>query len=167
MRKFFKYFIKPNSKQVKKYYSDWHDKYIKGFGDIFQGFRTKEIHELLNHYIKASGLQDGMRVLDAGCGVGGCGVYFFSKLKNIFFEGITISDKQVEEGRKNILNNKLDHRFVIRPGDFHYLSKYYPKDNFDLILFLESLIHSNRPDKVIGECYKILKKGGTIYIKVY
>lgn len=159
-----KRFSRPNSDRVEGYYSKWHEQYMKGFGDILQVYRTTNINVLLDHFIHNSGMQDGMRILDAGCGVGGCGIHFLTK-KNVSLEGITISQEQAEAGIQNIKNNNLEGKFNIRQGDFHHLSDHYEMEKFDLIYFLESLVHSNRPDIVLRECSKVLKKGGLLYIK--
>src|SRR5688572_29391391 len=86
---------------VKTYYEDWTDRYIKTFGNTFQSFRTTDMADLFNYMIANSGMKDGQRVLDAGCGVCGPATYFASKL-NIQLDAVTISPLQCSLAEQNV-----------------------------------------------------------------
>ncbi|MDB5281427.1 MAG: Methyltransferase type 11 [Bacteroidota bacterium] len=153
---------KRRAKQVSDYYDNWSKKFLE-ITDTFQGFRTENIDETHNHTVKTAGLTDGMKILDAGCGVGGPAFYFATHLKSEIYP-LTNSKVQVQimddRKKKEALTN-------IHPtlGDYHEVTTTFYPSFFDAILFLESLGHSYYPEKVIENCYRALKSGGTIYIR--
>lgn len=160
------FFPAPFSEIVKEYYESWTPRYIQTFGDTFQSFRTTDMAQLFNQFIESSGMHDGQRILDAGCGVCGPAIYFASRL-NVQIDALTISDlqKKVSEERIGNAASSLKGAIRVTSGDFHRLDKYYPQNSFDLIYFLESLTHSTDIPAVLAGCKKVLKKGGSVYIK--
>ncbi|MCZ2392450.1 MAG: class I SAM-dependent methyltransferase [Chitinophagales bacterium] len=151
--------------KVKSYYEEWTDRYMKVFGDTFQSFRTTDLPSLFDYIISGSEMQDGQKIIDAGCGVCGPAIYFASKL-NVDIQGLTISDYQCEIANKSILQAKdLIGKVAVRQGDFHLLEEYYSPASFDLVYFLEALTHSVDIPKVFQSCKMVLKKGGKVYIK--
>jgi len=151
---------KITAEDVKNYYEEWHDKYLESFGSFFQSAQMQNQNQLIKHILELMQLPKNSLLLDAGCGVGGPAIKF-SKLGNLKVEGITISAKQTATANELISKNKVK----IIEGDFHNLSNYYEKNYFDAIVFLESLVHSSNPKKVLEEAKKVLKKNGLIYIK--
>ena len=57
-------------------------------------------------------------------------------------EAITISEDQVEKGRKYISDEGLEGKVNVTHGDYHQLEKYYESDSFDVVYFLESFGNS-------------------------
>jgi len=155
---------KNQPQSVAKYYDDWTQRYLDTYGEIIQAYRPSNTDELLRYTIQSIGLQDGQRILDAGCGVCGPAV-FFAKHLDLQIEAVTISPKQVEIGKTKIQEATVENKVQVRQGDYHELSNIYEGQEFDGILFLESLGHAANPQKVIQEAYKLTKRGGFIYIK--
>lgn len=149
---------------VKQYYEEWTQGYIEGFGEVFQGSRPASTDELLDYIVQAARLEDGLSVLDAGCGVCGPAIGFAQRRK-LNIEAITLSEVQVQEGQKRIKSTGLDHQVKVRQGDFHQLTKLFPAKSFDRILFLESLCHAEDYHRVLEQAWQVLKPGGFIYIK--
>ena len=153
-------------KDVAKHYDDWHEHYMKYYGDTIQAHRSERL-EVLHEYIMInSGIHDGMHVLDAGCGVCGPAIYFASK-RDILIEAVTISEAQVDEARKRIRENNLQGKINVLHGDFHKLGKYFGKNSFDLVLFLESYGHASDHDRALSSAAEVLKPGCPLYIKDY
>jgi ubiquinone/menaquinone biosynthesis C-methylase UbiE len=152
--------------KVKSYYEDWTERYVRTFGQTFQSFQTANVEDLFNYFIMQSGMHDGMKILDAGCGVCGPAIYFAGKM-GIQLEALTISELQCQIAEENIRKSetKLRGQINVKRGDFHELEKLYPEESFDLIYFFEALTHSKDPATVLKSCQKVLKKGGTVYIK--
>ena len=151
-------------KQVADYYDNWTDRYAAVGGELIEAFRTKTDEDILQYYMKSAQLQDGQRIVDAGCGVGGPAGYFAEKL-NVEIDAVTISEVQVAQSKANIAKRSLLGKVRVHKGDYHHLDSLFPPPQYDRVLFLESLGHANFPEKVIRASYKILKTGGCIYIK--
>ena len=149
---------------VRDYYELWHDRYLKSFGVFFQSAQLSSDTELANHILAKLNLKKNDLLLDAGCGVGGPAV-LFAKFGGVKVKGITLSKKQADFANNLIAENKLKDSVEIIEGDFHHLSKNYVQNEFNGIVFLESLVHSSNPLKVLKEADKILKIGGVLYIK--
>lgn len=149
---------------VKKYYEDWTKRYIEGFGDVFQGSRPASTEELFDYIIQAARLEDGLSVLDAGCGVCGPAIGFVER-RNLNIEAITLSGVQVDEAKGRIKAKGLEQKLNVRQGDYHQLSNLYPANSFDRVLFLESLCHAEDYRSVLRQAYQVLKPGGYLYIK--
>ncbi|HLP22349.1 MAG TPA: class I SAM-dependent methyltransferase [Chitinophagales bacterium] len=152
------------SRKVKDYYARKHDEYLKYMGDIFQAYRMPQDDDFLDYYIKAMKLKDGMRLLDAGCGVCGPASYFASQL-DVAIEAITISPEQQATAKEKLANMKLKGQVYPSVHDFHFIDKKFSEEEFDVIYFLESFVHSAYPDQVMAGAQKCLKRNGMIYIK--
>jgi tocopherol O-methyltransferase len=109
----------------------------------------------------AAKIKKGMRVLDAGCGVGGSSVWL---AKNIgaHVVGITLSSKQLEQAKK------LSKQFGVEDKTEFYIRDYtdtkFPKESFDIVWGLESICYA--PDKKVflKEAKRLLKPGGTVVV---
>jgi len=152
--------------KVKDYYTRMNESYSIYFGDTLQAYRPVDDQELHNYLINSIGLKDGMSVLDAGCGFCGPAFSFASKL-DIDIEAITISPEQCASALEKLKSIKLKGKVVPRIQDYHFIENQFEENQFDLIYFLESLVHSAYPEMVIKGCQKTMKKGGKLYIKDY
>lgn len=150
--------------EARAYYEHWTNRYLQTYGSVFQAFRTRNPKRLLRALIRSSGMGSEMRVLDAGCGIGGPAV-FFAQRAGVEVDALTISPTQVELAQARVREAKLEKRIRVLAGDYHQLQQYYPRETFDLVLFLESLGHSPDPDRVLRESDAVLKPGGSVYIK--
>ena len=149
---------------VNRYYEEWTQGYIEGFGDVFQGSRPASTEELFDYLIHAAKLEEGLRVLDAGCGVCGPAIGF-SERRNLNIEALTLSKVQVSEAKMRIVAKGLQSRINVRQGDFHDLGDIYAANSFDRVMFLESLCHAVDYRRAIEQAKKVLKPGGFLYIK--
>ncbi len=154
----------PIRKDVAKFYNEQTDNFLKLYGKVIQAFRTKDVTTLLNYQINAIGLKTEMKVLDAGCGVCGPAIYF-AEQAGCTIEAITISSVQVEKAKENIKQSSASNKINVREGDYHVLENYYSEKYFDAIYFLESFGHAHSHAQVLDSAWKVLKPGGTIYIK--
>ncbi|BBL77184.1 SAM-dependent methyltransferase [Methylomagnum ishizawai] len=151
---------------VAHYYNEWTERYLQGFGEVFQGARPDSTEELLNYIMSSARIENGQRILDAGCGVCGPAIWFAEHF-DVRIDAITISEVQVAEATKRIQEKGLQDRITVRQGDFHRLSEYYPPDTFDRVLFLETLCHAEDYRPVLTEARTVLKPYGFLYIKDY
>jgi ubiquinone/menaquinone biosynthesis C-methylase UbiE len=149
---------------VKRYYNERTGAYLEGFGEVFQGSRPASTTDLLNYIIEASELKDGIKILDAGCGVCGPAI-FFAQSRNLTVEALNISAVQVAEALKRVQAQGLDKQITVREGDFHSLATTYNVGSFDRILFLETICHARDYRTVLEQAMTVLKPGGLLYIK--
>lgn len=157
-----KKFYKRRAKKVSDYYDKWSTKFLE-ITDTFQGFRTEDIAATHAYTIEKAGLKNNMKILDAGCGVGGPAFYFASHLHSEIFP-LTNSTVQVKimDDRK-----KRESKTNVFPtlGDYHDITSFFSPGTFNAVLFLESLGHSYFPEKVIQESFSALKPNGILYIR--
>jgi cyclopropane fatty-acyl-phospholipid synthase-like methyltransferase len=149
---------------VKDYYEKMTGTYLSGFGEVFQGSRPESTDELLQYVADASGIGEGMRILDAGCGVCGPAIWFADRF-GITIEALTISPTQRREAQSRIDARGLGSRITVREGDFHKLASIYPRATFDGVMFLETLCHAKSYRQVLEEARRVLKPGGFLYVK--
>jgi ubiquinone/menaquinone biosynthesis C-methylase UbiE len=153
-----------HSKKVGAFYDRYHQQFLRVYGSVIQAFRTKDVSALLDYQIKAMGLKDGQRLLDAGCGIAAPTIHF-AKNKKVTIDAITISEVQFEAARQNIDREELSSQIAVTHGDYHRLTHYFPKNSYDVVYFLESFGHSGDKKRLIDECWELLNSGGLLYIK--
>ena len=146
------------------FYNKTTDQFLEVYGEVIQAFRTKNITDYLDYTIQSAELNDGLSILDAGCGVGGPASYFASKL-NVSIQGLTISNIQAEKSKAVIAAKTLKGNVNIQQGDYHQMCSIFGENRFDRILFLESFGHSTHQIELIESAYACLKPGGILYIK--
>jgi len=163
-------FYKPKRKksvvEVARYYDTATPKYLDVVDSAIQSHRTAEEPEMFDYYLKSMGIKDGMRLVDAGCGVCGPAVYFALK-NNIMIDALTNSQVQVHYSEEKIKMNDVSEKVSVIKGDYHNLDKDFASSVYDVVYFLESYGHAYDHRKVLNAAAKLLKPGGIIYIKDY
>lgn len=157
------------SDEVSAYYDHYIPKVVNNMSvDLtMQSCRTTNIEELHAYISKIIELKDGVKLLDAGCGIGGPAIYFATNY-NIQVDSWTNSKFMYEyfgEQLKKLNNPLLNDRVKVIHGDYHNVLNTYGEESFDRIIFLESFLHSYNPETFLKELYKILKPGGILYLK--
>lgn len=155
---------KHSAKDVGDFYNEQTSNFLKVYGQVIQAFRTKNVTDLLKYQIESIGLEDGMKVLDAGCGVCGPARYFATQ-KDLKIDAVTISQKQVELSSTYLKTEGLADGISVHLGDYHQLGSQFANDHYDVVYFLESFGHATNHKQVIEEAWKVLKPGGILYIK--
>ncbi|MFM1874509.1 MAG: hypothetical protein RL266_246 [Bacteroidota bacterium] len=149
---------------VADFYNQYNDKFLQVYGDVIQAFRTHDVGKLLDYQINAMGLKEGMKVVDAGCGVCGPAIYF-AKNAGVEVHAVTISKEQYEQAQKRIPEAGVENKVFVYHGDYHDLKSVIGTEGFDVVYFLESFGHSPYHSKAIDSAWKVLKNGGLLYIK--
>lgn len=108
--------------------------------------RNERLHRLL---------ANGCKMLDVGCGTGS----LLSKMKATYpksiFTGIDPSEKAVEIARRNVKQTRI----IKQAGE-----RMSFEGEFDIIYLGESLYATKDKRKVVSNCRRALKRGGTIVI---
>jgi SAM-dependent methyltransferase len=108
------------------------------------------------HYLSSQIRNIDRSILDVGCGFG----YFleFASRNGWIVSGVEIVDHAVENARKTVGDENIFHG-SLRDAN-------YPDGYFDAITLWDVLVMVDRPFEEVKECYRILKQGGKIGIRV-
>ncbi|MEG1131968.1 MAG: class I SAM-dependent methyltransferase [Romboutsia sp.] len=133
----------------KKTYQEW--QYEKGV-------------DTLTFYLKHNTITDmfkGKKVLDIGCGAAGKTVFYASKgVENII--GIEILNKYKYDAEELAKKYRVNDKFTFVCSDASKTP--FDNDSFDTIIMNDAMEHVDEPEKVLEECYRILKKDGKVYL---
>lgn len=133
----------------KKTYAEW--QYEKGI-------------ETIKFYLKHTSLDEMFKektVLDIGCGAGGKTIYYASKgVKKIV--GVEILGKYKDEAENLAKKYGMDDKFEFVCADASNTP--FEDETFDTIIMNDAMEHVDEPEKVLDECYRILKKNGRLYL---
>jgi tocopherol O-methyltransferase len=100
-------------------------------------------------------------VLDAGCGIGGSSIWLAQKY-NVRVDGITISEKQLEEAKKLSTIYKVDH--VVNFYERDFLNTKFDDSSYNVVWAIESVCHAEDKKDFIKESYRLLKSGGRLIV---
>ncbi|MBC7450973.1 MAG: class I SAM-dependent methyltransferase [Cytophagales bacterium] len=162
-----------STNDIARYYDVSEDHYVF-FWDLNQSHalhygywdtNTKSFREALANINKlmadTAGITEGMKVLDAGCGVGGSTMWLAAH-KSASVKGITLSHKQAKRGNENIALNSLSDKAKLEVQDFTQTS--YPSASFDVVWAIESVCHADDKNAFLKEAYRLLKPGGKLIL---
>jgi len=133
----------------KKSYAQW--QFEKGIDTIKFYLKHTNIDEMFKDKV----------VLDIGCGAGGKTIYYASKgVKKIV--GVEILGKYKEEAENLAKLYGMDDKFEFVCADASKTP--FEDETFDTIIMNDAMEHVDEPEKVLDECYRILKKNGRLYL---
>lgn len=119
---------------------------------------------MLRTYVEKAGLEDGMSVLDLGCGWGSGALYFaevlpkskISAFSNSKTQKEYIDSKAKEKGLTNltvITGNVADHEFE--------------KNSFDRVISIEMFEHMKNYELLMAKIGRALKPGGKLFVHLF
>lgn len=156
-------------KQVRHYYDRMNPVILKDVGKTYQSgllvttSKTDPYRETNLYCATQAGIHRGYRVLDAGCGVCGPSIDIAQHFEEVIIDAITLSPAQANTARELVQQAGLANRIQVHVGDFHYLP--FADGVFDLVFFLESSGYSYDHQRLFSEVYRVLRPGGSLYIK--
>tara|TARA_B100001175_G_scaffold312698_1_gene319121 strand:- start:727 stop:1500 length:774 start_codon:yes stop_codon:yes gene_type:complete len=103
------------------------------------------------------------KILEIGTGIGTDAINFARRTNDYY--GLELSDKSLEITKKRFDVYNLNGNFynINAEDNLDFLGI----ETFDLIYSFGVIHHSINPEKIIDNCYKLLKKGGTLKIMLY
>lgn len=149
-----KFFKLPNhpfnlSNDGEKTYQEW--QYEKGLDTLKFYLKNTTIDKMFK----------GKKVLDIGCGAAGKTVFYASKeVESIV--GLEILNKYEKDARDLSEKYGVSQKFKFICCDASKTP--FPDESFDTIIMNDAMEHVGNPEKVLDECYRILKKGGKLYL---
>jgi ubiquinone/menaquinone biosynthesis C-methylase UbiE len=148
---------KTDQKQkLNKLYDRWHE--IQHGKDVADRIHMDPWHRNVIGYIGDFSTFNDQEVLEIGTGPGDFALFvsdFTKKTTAIDFSetAIKIADKKAKVQKKDI-------RFLVADA----MNLPYEDESYDTIFSFECLEHVPEPDRMIRECFRVLKKGGKVYL---
>lgn len=120
--------------------------------------------ETIKFYLKKTNVETMFKdkvVLDIGCGAGGKTIYYASLgVKKIF--GLEILDKYRVEAEKLAAEKGYSDQFTFLCEDAAKIN--IEDQSIDTIIMNDAMEHVDEPEKVLAECYRVLKPQGKLYL---
>jgi cyclopropane fatty-acyl-phospholipid synthase-like methyltransferase len=110
------------------------------------------------------GISKGMRVLDAGCGIGGSSIWL-AQTYGVEVVGITPVASQVERARRYAQKQGIADQVSFEQQD--YMQTTFPQASFDVVWGMESFCHAPDKQLVLAEVRRLLRPGGRLGIVEY
>jgi len=117
---------------------------------------STRLHDLL---VEALPAIEAPRVLDAGCGLGGT-MMALERAWGGSYVGLTVSASQAAIARQAIDAARLSDRIEVRVLSYDAP----PEGPFDLVIAVESLVHSADPRASVAALFRVLAPGGRIAV---
>lgn len=120
---------------------------------------------MLNLYVERAGLEDGMKVLDLGCGWGSLSLFLAEKFPNMTIVSASHSRTQREhiEDRRDSLGAK--HRLTVVTGDINVLE--LEENQFDRVISIEMFEHMKNYQMLMAKVSRWLKSDGKLFVHIF
>jgi ubiquinone/menaquinone biosynthesis C-methylase UbiE len=168
-----------NAAQVKLPYVDYLLALLKAGDDIVEKSFGKHVHwgywenpelaalttadfeqatENLSKEICLAGkIQNGLKVLDVGCGFGGTVAHINEHYAGMELTGLNLDERQLRRARETVLP-LADNSIQFQQGDACALP--FPDQSFDVVLAVECIFHFPDRKQFFKEARRVLKPGG-------
>ena len=114
-----------------------------------------------NDVVSPEDMFSGRVVLDIGCGAAGKSLYYASLGAEKVY-GIDVVEAYAEQSAALAREKGFEDKFEFRLCDAAATD--FPDDFFDTIIMNDSMEHVAEPEKVLSECYRVLKKDGRLFV---
>jgi ubiquinone/menaquinone biosynthesis C-methylase UbiE len=142
---------KNHSAEAKEWFKDWSNEYDQTLG------KMKRHHKLLDTVVKVSGVRDGEKVLDIGCGTGLLSLKFI-RAANCEVTAIDSSPDMLAIFKDKITALSLSDRITCLPGDA--ASPRFKDQTFDVVASTVALHHIENKLPMLKKINALLKPGG-------
>jgi len=105
----------------------------------------------------AGNIQDGLKVLDVGCGFGGTIAHINENYSGMELSGLNLDDRQLLRARETV-RPLSDNRIEFVQGNACVLP--FADQSFDVVLAVECIFHFPDRRQFFNEAYRVLKPGG-------
>lgn len=137
--------------------------YEKIFGTTFVSVGGEDTTRQFTEKLQ---LQEGMKVLDIGCGIGGSAFYLAERY-GVDVHGVDLS--------KNMIDIALEYRMDMKAKVKHRVQFYvedaitmeYPEGFYDTVYSRDTILHIAEKPKLFRKFFESLKAGGRVLISDY
>lgn len=131
----------------------------RGFFDDLNQYHFEKLHHLLR-LVPFDGCE-GRRVLEVGCGAGVDLARFARGGASVV--GVDLAPAAIELAQANFSQQGLRGEFRTASGE----ALPFPDDSFDLVYAHGVVQYTADPQRLVAECRRVLKPGGTAIFQVY
>ena len=158
---------------VRRYYDECHFDYrivwrLKqnlfihfGYFDETCQEHAAALENMNREMLKRTSISASDRVLDAGCGVGGCS-FWIAKQTRAMVTGINIQPLHLELARAECLRQGQADRVSFENRD--YCDTGFDMESFDVVWALESVCHCDDKRRFLCEAFRLLRPGGRLIV---
>ncbi|KAI1339040.1 methyltransferase [Xylariaceae sp. FL0016] len=133
--------------------------YPKGSETLAQAERA-----MLETYVTKAGLEDGMRILDLGCGWGSGALYFAEVLPKAQITAFSNSRTQKEYIDSQAQKKGLSNLTVITGDAADYE---FEGESFDRVVSIEMFEHMKNYEQLMAKVARALKPGGKLFVHIF
>ena len=119
---------------------------------------------MMNLYTERAGLEDGMEVLDLGCGWGSMTLFLAEKFANMKVTGFSNSKTQREWIESEARRKELTNVRVITGDVVEYE---FEKGRYDRVVSVELFEHMKNYQLLMGKVARALKPGGMAFVHLF
>ncbi|KAK7954498.1 cyclopropane-fatty-acyl-phospholipid synthase [Apiospora saccharicola] len=119
---------------------------------------------MLRSYLDKAQLEDGMSILDLGCGWGSGALYYAEMLPKSKVTAFSNSKTQKEYIDAQAKGKGLENLTVITGDVADYEFK---EESFDRIVSIEMFEHMKNYEQLMAKCARALKKGGKLFVHIF
>jgi ubiquinone/menaquinone biosynthesis C-methylase UbiE len=105
----------------------------------------------------AGNIENGLRVLDVGCGFGGTVAHINEHYTGMKLVGLNLDERQLVRAREMVLP-MADNAIQFQQGNAGELP--YPDQSYDVVLAVECIFHFPDREQFFKEACRVLKPGG-------
>ncbi|KAG4432801.1 hypothetical protein IFR05_011712 [Cadophora sp. M221] len=117
-----------------------------------------------DHLIDNLALEEGTKVLDAGCGLEHVSIHLAEKGYRL--QAIDVVDHHIMKARRNVKARGLDGEIAINKGDYHHLDA-FADDSFDGVFTMKTIVHATDSEAAAAEFFRVLRPGGSLALYKY
>jgi ubiquinone/menaquinone biosynthesis C-methylase UbiE len=142
-------------------YLDWHNGYLN-FGLWENGIDdyVKAAENLVHRMGELLGLNETSKLLDVAPGMGTQDIYLFQNFSPISIDGLDVTWKHIEHGRRRAAAARIEDRVRFHHGTATDLP--FPDGSFTHLLSIEGPEHFDPREKFLHEARRVLQPGGVI-----
>ena len=135
-----------------------------GYYDAHTRGHVQSLRRMTSHLAALAGISSADRVMDAGCGLGGCAVWL-ARHRGCHVTGVNITPYQVAAARELARRAGVSGSVEFVEADFADTG--LPGGAFTVVWALESSVHARDKGAFLREAHRLLRPGGRLMISEY
>ena len=132
-----------------------------GFHDADHRAHRDAVLNMNRVLAERSGVSAGMRILDAGCGIGGSAIWLAEEF-GVYVVGVTLSARQAATATQLAKMKGVNHLVEFHVRDFAETG--LPTASFDVVWTLEAVCYAESKLEFLREAWRLLRTGGSLAI---